>query len=142
MVDFISMDLLDMWGSRTYNYKMKSSCQHWDLNPGSFASEANRSVLAKRCAISWDIYRALKYWPRFACVFYLNYLYHVVDVAKFFVFLSYNICIVLLFALFRRLLTVKSWLNVIHDKIFTTSTTWYPAQVKFNSTLRSNVVNI
>ena len=36
----------------------------------------------------------------------------------FLVFLSYDICIVLLFALLRRLLTVKSQLNVIHDKIF------------------------
>ena len=55
MVDFISMGLLDMWGSRTDNYKMKNSCPYWDLNQGSFASEANGSVLAKGCAISWDI---------------------------------------------------------------------------------------
>ena len=52
MVDFISMGLLDMRGSRTDNYKMKNSCPHWDLNQGSFASDANGSVLAKGCAIS------------------------------------------------------------------------------------------
>ena len=65
MVDFISMGLLDMWGSRTDNYKMKNSCPHWDLNQGSFASEANGSVLAKGCAISWDflqIFLHQRFW--------------------------------------------------------------------------------
>ena len=34
MVDFICMGLLDLWGARTVNYKMKNSCQQWDSNPG------------------------------------------------------------------------------------------------------------
>ena len=40
MVDFIYMGLLDLFGTRTENYKMKNSYPQWDLNPGPSAYEA------------------------------------------------------------------------------------------------------
>ena len=44
-------------------------------------------------------------------------LQHMIDVICR-AFLSYNICIVLLFDQLRSMLTVKSEQNVIHDKLF------------------------
>ena len=41
MVDFICMDLLDLIGTRTENYKMKNSYPQYDSNPGSSAYEGN-----------------------------------------------------------------------------------------------------
>ena len=41
MVDFICMGLLDLFGTRTENYKMKNSCPQWDSNPGPSAYAAN-----------------------------------------------------------------------------------------------------
>ena len=41
MVDFICMGLLDLFGTRTENYKMKNSCPYWDSNPGPSTYEAN-----------------------------------------------------------------------------------------------------
>ena len=41
MVDFIYMDLLDLWWVQTENYKMKNSCPQWDSNLGPSAYEAN-----------------------------------------------------------------------------------------------------
>ena len=41
MVDFICMGLLDLWGARTENYKMKHFCPQWDSNPGPSAYEPN-----------------------------------------------------------------------------------------------------
>ena len=108
MVDFISMGLLDMLGSRTDNYKMKNSCPHWDLNQGSFASEANGSVLVKGCTISWDIEHLNIDRVLLEFSIYITVPRGRCSKMIFIVFLSYNICIVLLFALLRRLLTVKS----------------------------------
>ena len=81
MVDFICMGLLNLWEARTENYKIKNYFPQLDSNPEPFASEAN----SQRCAISWDIYRALKCWQRFTWVFYLNYLYYLVGVVNWFV---------------------------------------------------------
>ena len=41
MVDFICMSLLDLWGTRPENYKIKHSCPPWDFNPGPSTYEAN-----------------------------------------------------------------------------------------------------
>ena len=41
LVDYICMGILDQWGARTENYRIKSSCQQWDSNPGPSAYEAN-----------------------------------------------------------------------------------------------------
>ena len=41
MVELICMGIIDMWGARTENYKMKNSCPQWDSNPGPSACEAN-----------------------------------------------------------------------------------------------------
>ena len=32
MVNFICMDLLNLFGTRTKNYKMKNSCPQWDIS--------------------------------------------------------------------------------------------------------------
>ena len=39
MVDFVCIGLLDLWGARTENYKMKNSCQQWDSSPRPSAYE-------------------------------------------------------------------------------------------------------
>ena len=100
--------------------EMKNSCPHWDLNQGSFASEANGSVLAKGCAISWDIWRALKYWPSFTWVFNLYYLYHVVDVAKWFflyfchiIFVFFAVCFIKTFADCKELIKCNTRQNIL-----------------------------
>ena len=41
MADFICMGLLDLFGTRTENYKTKNSFPQWDSNPGPSAYEAN-----------------------------------------------------------------------------------------------------
>ena len=41
MVDFICMDLFNLFGTRTENYKMKNFCPQWDSNLGPSAYEAN-----------------------------------------------------------------------------------------------------
>ena len=69
MVEFICKGLLDMRGAQTEKYKMKNSCQQWDPNLGTFASENNSLSAVLLVEIS-------------TLVFYLNYLYQVVDVEK------------------------------------------------------------
>ena len=57
-----------------------------------------RSELSMRCATTWWYLSSTSMWPCFTSVCYLKYLFHMVDVAKwFFVFLSYKIYFVLLF---------------------------------------------
>ena len=41
MVDLNCMGLLDLFGTRTENYKIKSTCPQWDSNPGTSAYEVN-----------------------------------------------------------------------------------------------------
>ena len=41
MVDLICMRLLDLWETRTKNYKMENSWQQWDSDLGDSTYEAN-----------------------------------------------------------------------------------------------------
>ena len=91
---------------------MKKSCPQWDSNPGLSAYEANALSIELLEPINIDHPKV----AAFTLTFYVNYLYQVVGVTMICrVFFSYNICIVLLFDLLRLLLTVKRYLNVLHD---------------------------
>ena len=46
MVNFICIGLLDLWGARTENYKIKNSWRQWDSNPGPSAYEAKSLSVA------------------------------------------------------------------------------------------------
>ena len=41
IVDFICIGLLDLFGARAENFKMKNSCPQLDSNPVPFAYDAN-----------------------------------------------------------------------------------------------------
>ena len=77
MVDFICMGLLEMWAAQTEYILHNEKVLHTlGFKHGTFRLR----IPAKRCAISWDIYRVHKYWPHFTCA-----EYHVVHVVKIFV---------------------------------------------------------
>ena len=66
MVDFIYMGLLELWGARTENYKMKNPCPQWDSNPvlSAYAAKALSIVLLQLIVIEHlKVYRVL---PEFA----------------------------------------------------------------------------
>ena len=55
-VDFIYMGLLDLWGARAGNNKIKNSLPIVGFEPGTFRLRCER---AKRLTTRADIYRAL-----------------------------------------------------------------------------------
>ena len=67
IVDFICMGLLDLWGMRTVNYKMKNSCPQWDSNPGSSAYEANAVCVELLELINIDHLKVTTFYPSFLC---------------------------------------------------------------------------
>ena len=67
IVDFFCMCLLNLWGARTENYKMKNSCSQWDLNPGSFACDATSQSVAQSVQISIEHLNVDRVLPE--CVF-------------------------------------------------------------------------
>ena len=82
MADLIFMALLDLWATRTENYKMKSFGKHWDLNtvPAAYKAKSLSVALLEQILIGHlNFDRVL---PEFAIQIYLHY---VVDVAKEFI---------------------------------------------------------
>ena len=67
MVDITG--LLDTFGTRIDNYKIKNSCPQWDSNPGHSAYEAN--------ALSVDLLELIIIDHLKQSAFYVNNLYHV-----------------------------------------------------------------
>ena len=94
---------------------MKISCPHWNSNLGSSAYEANALSVELLELMYIDHQKMTAIYLSFICILPVpcgrcnNNLSCI--------FLIY-ICIVLLFDLLRRLITVKSYENVLHDKTF------------------------
>ena len=98
------------------NYKTKNSCPQWDSNPGPSAHKANALSVELLELRNIDHLKVTAFYLSF----YVNYLYHVFTwfylcyFLKFCrVFFSYNICIVLLFDLFKTFADCKELLKCI-----------------------------
>ena len=103
MVDFICMDLLDLLGTRTENYKMKSACPQWDSNPGPSAYEVNTLSDKLLELINIDHITFTAFYLSFLCELHMPRVHLVLPVLFLKILsciFSYNICIVLLFDLF------------------------------------------
>ena len=69
MVDFICIGLLDLWGARTENYKMKNASPQWDSNPGPSAYEANALSVELLELINIDHLKVTAFYLSFLCKF-------------------------------------------------------------------------
>ena len=87
-------------------------CEQWDSNPGPSANDANALCVKLLELINIDHLKVTAFNLSFLCKLHVHVpRVHLVLPMLFLEILScissYNICIVLLFDLFRRLLTVK-----------------------------------
>ena len=67
MVALICMGLLDLFGTRTGNYKMKNSCPQWDSNPGTSAFGANALSVELLELINIDHQKVTPFYLSFLC---------------------------------------------------------------------------
>ena len=67
MVDFICMGLLDLFGTRTENNKMKSACPQWDSNPGPSAYVVNTLSYKLLELINIDHIKMTAFYLSFLC---------------------------------------------------------------------------
>ena len=125
MVDFICMGLLDLFGTRTENYKMKNSFPQWDSNPGPSAYEANALSVEVLELINIDHRKVTSFYFSFTCTtcspgFTCAILSNIVVYFSHIIFASFC-CL----TYFRHLLTVRVIKMHYTTKHFTTSTKWY-----------------
>ena len=111
IVVFICMGLLDRFGTRTENYKMKNSCSLSDLNQGPSAYEADALSVELLELINIDHLKVRAFNMSFLCKLPVPRVHFVLHV----LFLEFLSCICLIIFVsfccltyFRRLLTVKS----------------------------------
>ena len=67
MVDFIFMGVVDLFGTRTKNYKMKNACPQWDSNPPPSAYYANALNVEPLKLINIDHLKMTAFYLSFLC---------------------------------------------------------------------------